>query len=65
MKRSLECAVKILKSNPGIFDEVEKMVRWEYPNAVGRGLIWFFNNTFKRAVPAPEGVQATTPFQDV
>lgn len=48
---------EVLQRDPTIFHKVETAVKEVHPSAVGRGLIWFFNRSGTRAVPAPQGVK--------
>ena len=48
---------EVLQRDPTIFHKVETAVKEVHPSAVGRGLIWFFNRSGTRAVPAPQDVK--------
>ena len=57
IKLALSQAVNGIVQAPDLFDRVEETIRKEFPSAIGRGLLWFFNCIVASAIPAPKGVQ--------
>ena len=57
IKLALSQAVNGIVQAPDLFDRVEETIRKEFPSAIGRGLLWFFNCIVATPIPAPKGVK--------
>ena len=53
----LKTTSKILETCPDLYDKVEETLRNVHPTAIGRGLIWLFNQSTAQEIPAPKGVR--------